>query len=85
MGKVYHLHERLANREFQGLDASEVSDKVIEPPGMVGVEVDEHKDILANGTEIGPPYLYNQKYYLTRNGHERKRNVRKKKEISDRV
>lgn len=51
MGKVYYLHERLANREFQGLDASEVSDKVIEPPGMVGVEVDEHKDICKRGRD----------------------------------
>lgn len=49
MGKVYYLHERLANREFQGLDASEVSDKVIEPPGMVGVEVDE--DICKRGRD----------------------------------
>lgn len=70
-GEVCYLSERLNDREI--LDASEVNGGVIKPPEMVDIEVTEHR-YLQMGLEKGP-YLY-QKYYLTCNNHERKRNDR---------
>lgn len=43
--EVHHLRERLSGREFQGLDNSEVSDRVNMQLSMMGIEVAEHNDI----------------------------------------
>lgn len=65
------MREILGDRELQCLDASEVSDSVIELTVLMDTEITEHQIYLQAVLERGP-HLYYYKYNLAGISHGRK-------------